>query len=48
MLSKTTVLQNWASPVTDDAANKVIELHVAGLVSSKCWREYSVQPMRHQ
>jgi hypothetical protein len=31
MLSKTTVLQNAASPVTDDAANKVIELYVACL-----------------
>lgn len=31
MLSKTTVLQNSASPVTDDAANKVIELYVACL-----------------
>jgi hypothetical protein len=32
MLSKTTVLQNAASLVTDDAANKVIELYVACLV----------------
>ncbi len=31
MLSKTTVLQNAASTVTDDAANKVIELYVACL-----------------
>ena len=31
MLSKTTVLQNAASPVTDAAANKVIELYVACL-----------------
>ena len=31
MLSKTTILQNAASPVTDDAANKVIELYVACL-----------------
>jgi hypothetical protein len=31
MLSKKTVLQNAASPVTDDAANKVIELYVACL-----------------
>lgn len=31
MLIKTTVLQNAASPVTDDAANKVIELYVACL-----------------
>lgn len=31
MLSKTTVLQNAASPVTDDAANKVIALYIACL-----------------
>lgn len=31
MLSKTTVLQNATSAVTDDAANKVIELYVACL-----------------
>lgn len=31
MLSKTTVLQNASSQVTDDAANKVIELYVACL-----------------
>jgi len=31
MLGKTTVLQNAASKVTDDAANKVIELYVACL-----------------
>lgn len=31
MLSKTTALQNAASPVTNDAANKVIELYVACL-----------------
>jgi hypothetical protein len=31
MLSRTTVLQNAASTVTDDAANKVIELYVACL-----------------
>ncbi len=31
MLSKMTVLQNAASPVTDHAANKVIELYVACL-----------------
>ena len=31
MLAKTTVLQNAASPVTDDAGNKVIELYVADL-----------------
>jgi hypothetical protein len=31
MLSKTTVLQNAASAVTDDAANKVIELYMACL-----------------
>lgn len=31
MLAKTTVLQNAASPVTDDAGNKVIELYVAAL-----------------
>jgi hypothetical protein len=31
MLSKTTVLQNTASRVTDDAANKVIELYTACL-----------------
>jgi hypothetical protein len=34
MLSKTTVLQNAVSSVTDDAANKVIELYVACLAMS--------------
>lgn len=34
MLSKTTVLQNAKALVTDDAANKVIELYVAALAMS--------------
>lgn len=34
MLSQTTVLQNSASPVTDGAANKVIELYIACLAMS--------------